>query len=338
MAASDGRPANCRICIRGEVNDLGPEVPRGFVTVLKTGSEPTIDNSKSGRLELAQWLTSRDNPTTARVMVNRIWHHLFGGGIVETTDTFGQLGERPTHPELLDNLAIQFMDGGWSVKQTIRSIVLSRTYQLSSDHREANYAVDPGNRLLWRASRRRLDAESLRDALLAASGQLDLARPEASATLELGGGEIGRGLNLRPVLAERKYRSVYLPILRGVVPEMLTVFDVADPNNVVGQREVTTVATQALYMMNSPFVMERAGEAAKRILSQSDMDEAARADLAYRLALSRPASGAERERAIEFVREFQQSLADSKSQSAQEQAWGTLCQTLFASAEFRYVY
>ena len=338
MAASEAKPTNCRICIRGEVNDLGPEVPRGFITVLKTSGDPQINTEKSGRLELARWITSRENPLTARVMVNRIWHHLFGAGIVETVDNFGKLGERPTHPELLDRLALDFMEQGWSVKQAIRSMVLSRTYQLGSEHQEAGYAIDPANRLLWRMSRRRLDAEAMRDAMLVASGQIDLSRPQGSGTLQLGGGEIGRGLDLAPVKAESKHRSIYLPVLRGVVPEMLAVFDLADPNNVVGQREVTTVATQALYMMNSPFVMQRSAEAASRVLQSDDADELARADLAYQLILARPASDTERNRAVAFVQEYRQSLADAKADQSQLDAWTALCQTLFASAEFRYLY
>jgi hypothetical protein len=168
--------------------------------------------TKSGRLELARWLTDSNNPLTARVMVNRIWGHLFGRGIVGTVDNFGRLGERPTHPELLDHLAILFMKSGWDMKATIKSVMLSRAYGLSTEHGNANYTADPENRLIWRSSRRRLDAESIRDAILSVSGQLDLSRPTTSPTAKLSG-EIGRQLTAGSIQGSPNHRSVYLPVL-----------------------------------------------------------------------------------------------------------------------------
>jgi hypothetical protein len=326
--------------VRGEVTERGPVVPRGFVTVLKSDHDPKINETTSGRLELAQWMASKDNPLTARVMVNRIWQHLFGNGIVETTDNFGELGEKPTHPELLDRLAIDFINNGWSVKQAIRSIMLSRAYQLGSEHNEKNYQIDPSNQYLWRANRRRLDAEAIRDATLAVSGELDLKRPEGSVALQLGGGEIGRGLSLKPLERVGKVRSIYLPMIRGVMPEMLTVFDAADPSLLVAQREVTTVATQALFMMNSPFVMEQADKLAERLHAQKDLDDAARIDLAYRLALSRGATTAEQSRVADYLKQYRDALKDNakKGTDTELAAWSSFCQTLLASAEFRYVY
>ncbi|HEX5102805.1 MAG TPA: PSD1 and planctomycete cytochrome C domain-containing protein, partial [Pirellulaceae bacterium] len=167
-------PEDCRINIRGEVTDLGDSVPRGYVRVLTFPNSPDVVPEQSGRLQLAMWLTSEKNPLTARVAANRVWYHLFGRGIVSTVDNFGALGEKPTHPELLDYLALKFMQDGWSTKKLIREIMLSRTYQLASDHSEANFAVDPGNTLVWRMNRKRLEAEAIRDSILAVSGNLDL--------------------------------------------------------------------------------------------------------------------------------------------------------------------
>ena len=333
------RVANCRVNIRGEVNDLGPEVPRGFVSVLTTAQSPKVNLQQSGRLQLAVWLTQKQNPLTARVMVNRLWYHLFGRGLVETVDNFGALSEPPTHPELLDYLAIRFMDNGWSVKKTIKEIMLSRTYQLSSDHDDANYAADPDNKLQWRMSRRRLDAEAIRDAILAISGQLDLKRPPGSLTQEISGGEIGRQARTEALKKPVTFRSAYLPLVRGLVPEFLSIFDVADPELVVGQRDVTTVATQALYMMNSPLVREQSQHAARRILADQAATDDARIDLAFRLAFGRMPQEAERQSAHAFLRDFEQSVESSKPLDEKRRAaWAGLCHSLFASAEFRYVY
>jgi mono/diheme cytochrome c family protein/cytochrome c553 len=340
MAVREGDSiSNCRVNIRGEVNDLGPEVPRGFVSVLTTAQSPRVDQGTSGRLQLAVWLAQKQNPLAARVMVNRIWYHLFGRGIVETIDNFGALSEPPTHPELLDYLAIRFMDNRWSIKTAIKEIMLSRTYQLASDHDDANYAVDPDNKYVWRMSRRRLDAEAIRDAILAVSGKLDLARPQGSLTQEISGGEIGRQARTEALKKPVTFRSAYLPLVRGLVPEFLSIFDVADPELVVGQRDVTTVATQALYMMNSPLVQEQAEHTARRILAEPAANDAARVDLAFRLAFGRLPEDRERQSALTFLRDCEQSLEASKPlEEKRRAAWGGLCQSLFASAEFRYVY
>lgn len=331
MGAREGKPTDVALRIRGEESERGDVVPRGFLSVLQSSITPKIEPDHSGRLELARWLTQKDNPLTARVLANRIWFHLFGTGIVETIDNFGSLGERPSHPELLDALARYVMDHGWSVKQTIREVVLSRAYRLSSDHNDANYAVDPANELVWRMNRRRLDAEIIRDMMLASAGTLDLNRPEGSP-VALRNGEIGRSIDVSTFSRDSHHRSVYLPAVRGQAPEMLGIFDVADSSLVVGQREVTTVATQALYMLNSPFVLEQSDATADRILGYEPSDDARRADLAYRLVLARPATSHEKQRAAEFVRAYG---ADLKQPRA---AWSALCQVLFSSAEFRYAY
>ncbi len=330
MAVRDSaRPAHGQVNIRGEVNDLGPEVPRGYVRVLTYPQSPDVVPAQSGRLQLAMWMTSKHNPLTARVMANRVWFHLFGRGIVETVDNFGALGERPANPELLDYLAVRFVAHDWSVKKLIREVMLSRAYQLSSDHSDANYAADPDNKLVWRMNRRRLEAEVIRDSLLAVSGQLDLARPAGSLTQTITGGEIGRQARTAGLQEPVKFRSAYLPMVRGLVPEFLNLFDVADAELVVGQRDVTTVAPQALYMMNNPLVGEQAKATAERLAGKSDLaDNAARVDYAFRLVLGRPASSDEQAATLAYL----QSCEDAPA------AWMNVCQTLFASAEFRYSY
>jgi hypothetical protein len=309
---------------------------------------PTISKDQSGRLQLANWLTNENNPLTARVMANRVWFHLFGRGLVETIDNFGAMGETPTHPELLDYLAIRFMKEKWSTKKLIREIVLSRTYQLASDHNPANYNSDPENKYLWRMSRRRLEAEAIRDAVLATSGKLNLERPQGSPVMKLTGGELGRQLKGDVLLRENEYRSCYLPMARGVVPEFLNVFDMADPELVTGQRDVTTVATQALYMMNSPVVQELSNATASRILQHSNLkDDGNRIDYAFQLILGRRATADQIGAAQQFLKDFEASQATGqdgrttgslKPEQRRQQAWTTFCHTLYASAEFRYVY
>lgn len=324
-------PANCKLRIRGEPNELGDEVPRGFLTVLKTPGTPKIDPAHSGRLELAQWLVSRDNPLTVRVMANRIWFHLFGAGLVETVDNFGALGGVPSHPELLDHLAAYLMDHGWSVKQTIRAIVLSRTYQLAAAHDESNYAVDPENRLLWRMNRRRLDAEVIRDTALQASGRLDLNRPFGSLAMQQNG-EVGRSIRTSVFQQDLYCRGVYLPAVRNATPEMLGVFDVADSSLVVGERDVTTVATQALYMLNSPFMLDLAAATAERLLADASLDAPARIEQAYRIILARSPKVEETARARAFLGDY------ASAEDPPRVAWAALAQVLFSSAEFRYAY
>jgi cytochrome c553 len=322
-----GRAVSSRVFIKGEVTDQGETVPRGYVTAIWQPEKAAMPGNHSGRLQLANWLTSKKNPLPARVMVNRIWQHLYGTGLVKTVDNFGQLGERPSHPELLDYLAADFMEHGWSVKTAIRKMMLTRAYRLSSEHNDRNYVVDPENRLLWRGGRRRLDAEAIRDAILAISGELDLQRPKSSPLQNLGQGEIGRQLRM-PSSGGSTIRSVYLPVVRQAMPEMMRVFDVADPSLVVGHRDVTTVPTQALFMMNNPFVIQQSAAMARRLFKEKSMDDSARVAYAYQLAVGRKPTQAERDRVLKF-------LNDS---SRDRQAWATFCQTLFASAEFRYLY
>ena len=339
MAVRDAKtPEDCRVCIRGDITTRGEAEPRGFISVLQpTAGRPSIPGHTSGRLELAGWLADERNPLTARVFVNRVWYHLFGAGLVRTVDNFGAAGERPSHPELLDHLAVEFVERGWSVKQLIRTILLSHAYQLGSDHEPDNFARDPDNRLLWRMSRRRLDAEVIRDSILAISGQLDPTPPLGSALNGFDSRKLFRVVT--PVMpavlaAHATKRSIYLATPRSFMPEFLQVFDVADPNMVVGHREVTTVPAQALHLLNSPFVLEQAQQTARRLLTRAAPGTAARADLAYRLILGRPATPGELDVTMAYVRGTG-SLGGAEAEVAD---WAGLCQILFASAEFRYTY
>jgi hypothetical protein len=318
---------DAHIHVRGSVHNLGETVPRGFLQVATAGTAPTIPKDLSGRRELAEWIVSRENPLTARVFVNRVWHWLFGSGIVRTTDNFGTTGERPSHPELLDHLAVTFVADGWSMKQMIRRIVLSRTYRQSSTADASSnpqstsrnpQSADPENRLFGRANRRRLEAECIRDTILHVSGQLNPSRggPTFPASLAADYG-------YQPTA---NCRSVYLPQFRNAMPEILELFDAADPSMVTGRRNVGTVAAQALYLMNHPFVMEQARHAAAKLLGEKLADDAARVTRAYRQTLGREPTAGERQVVARWL----------QARDANE-AWTMLFHALFASAEFRYV-
>ncbi len=333
MAVRDSEnPRDVKLHLRGEIETLGDLVPRGFLEVLRRPDTPEIPAKNSGRLEYAEWISSPENPLTARVMVNRIWQHLFGQGLVRTVDNFGKMGERPSHPELLDFLAIRFVENGWSVKQAIREIVLSHAYRVGSANDPAAFDVDPENRLLWQRNLRRLEVEALRDAMLAASGELDLARPKASAVAQAGNGEIRNQSGRIEETVGDAYRSVYLPVVRSFVPQMLVAFDFAEPSQVIGQRDVTTVSTQALFLLNNEFVIERSDAAARRALSTNVLDENARVALAYEQTLGRRPDTSELAAAGEFLGNL--SPGEDKARQA---AWSAFYQSLFSSAEFRYV-
>jgi hypothetical protein len=318
------RVEDCAICIRGNITNRGAKVPRGFLQVASIGTLPVLPAKESGRRELAAWLANADHPLTARVLVNRVWHYLFGAGLVRTVDNFGTVGERPSHPELLDYLALRFVQDGWSIKKLIRTLVLSRAYQMSSAARPDASAIDPENRLLAHVNRRRLDAECLRDAMLTVGGRLDRTA---------GGPTIKPGTTSEIVYRfDDMRRSVYTPIFRNKLLELFEAFDFGDPNLVNGRRNVSTVATQALYLMNNPFVAEQARHAAQALLDVAGLDDAGRLQRAYRLALGRPPTPRERAVALEFI-------GSSGDRGAEEQrnAWGRLYQALFACIDFRYV-
>ncbi len=323
MGVQEGKTQDSRLYERGEIAHTAKAVPRGFPRVIEFSGK--MPKQQSGRLELAQWLTSREHPLTARVMANRVWRHLFGAGIVRTVDNFGFSGERPSHPELLDHLAIRLVDSGWSVKALIREIVLSRTYRQASTHRADVFDRDPDNRLLWRANKRRLDAEVIRDSMLAVAGVLDPSRRPGSLVAELDGQSvslIGFNTQLPPDLDGSKRRSIYLPVLRDNLPDVLEQFDVANPNLVTGDRDVTNVPLQALYLLNSPFVQDQASALAKRVQLSAD-----RVQCAFDLCFGRPPDAKEIELAKDFFRG--RSTDDLKVLAA-------FCQSLLSSAGFRF--
>jgi hypothetical protein len=303
---------DCHLMTRGRYDRPGPIVPRGFPRLL-AGDDQTPITQGSGRLELARWIASPSNPMTAKVFVNRIWQHHFGDGIVRTPNNFGKLGIPPTHPELLDYLAHRFIDSGWSVKAMHKMIMLSAAYQQSSTADEQTYKADPGNLLFGRMNRQRLEAEPFRDALLAVTGSLD---------------ESMGGLAFRNPMTPR--RTIYLMTIRSDRSNYRTLFDAADPTSIVDKRIDSTVAPQALFLMNDPFVLDRAQALATRLLKQGPTNDRARIESLYELLYSRPAS--ERELAIGLS-----ATRDDEASTPVEAIWQRYCQVLLCANEFVYV-
>ena len=274
-------PINERVAIGGAPENLGEEAPRAFLSILSAG-DPKPFTKGSGRLELAEAIASAENPLTARVMVNRIWQHHFGEGIVRTVSNFGRMGDTPSHPQLLDQLASSFVAGGWSMKKLHREILLSETYQRSAEQNEKNFAADPDNRLLWRANRQRLDAESMRDTLLQLSGELDGAPGAKPLPLD------------QP---ENRKRSIYGFISRRKLDGTLALFDFPNPNLSAEKRIVTATPLQQLYFLNGEFLGARAEALAKKLTGTPEE----RIRQAYRTVFGREATAAELQLGREFV-------------------------------------
>tara|TARA_R110002095_G_scaffold216429_1_gene213709 strand:+ start:86489 stop:89473 length:2985 start_codon:yes stop_codon:yes gene_type:complete len=330
-------PADYRIARRGNIHQLGDKVDRGFLTIASIQEPPEVSPRQSGRLELANWLSQTQNPLTSRVIVNRVWKHLFGNGLVRSVDNFGHLGEQPTHSELLDYLAQQFVSEGWSIKTLIREIMVSRTYQLRSEFNAAQYQQDPGNHYIWRMNRRRLSAESIRDAVLSISGKIDL-KQGGSSVAHYPEQAISPNKNAKLKQNPSEFRrSVYLPIVRGNVPPSLTVFDFPAPEMLVGNRPVTTVPAQALFMMNSPFVVGQAQATAERLLKDSSQTDRERVSQVYLACLGRDATATEQAEALQYIDSLVKSDMNSDKAAARVKAWASYCQILFASTEFRFL-
>jgi len=313
-------PADGKLHIRGAVRRMGDPVPRGFVSVCCHDSDPPeIGDQESGRLQLANWLTNPRHPLTARVYVNRVWRHLFGQGIVTTTDNFGEMGQRPTHPELLDFLANEFVASGWSTKQLIKWMVQTKVYRLAHGIRPEATSIDPENQWLWKANRRRVDVEVLRDSILAISGEIDLTP----------GGRTIRKLSQYDLEYEFNTvrRSVYVPAFRNSMLDVFEVFDFANPNLVTGDRSSSTLPTQALYLMNSPVVIEQARKAALRLLEREISATDQRLEFVYQQVLGREPSQQEAEETLRYLDSFQDEAS----------GWASVYHALFASLEFRYV-
>jgi mono/diheme cytochrome c family protein len=335
-AVADAAPVNAKIHLRGDPKRLGEEVPRHFPAVL--GDQRLPDNcTSSGRLQLAQWLTDRANPLPARVMVNRIWLHHFGKGLVATPNDFGRQGRAPSHPELLDFLATQFMANGWSVKTLHRQILLSHTWQLTSINADENARLDITNELFGRFTRRRLDAESLRDALLYLSGGLEEG---TGAAHPFPPQSSWNWTQHDPFVAayETRRRSVYLMQQRLRKNPYLALFDGADPSSSTGARLPSTTPLQALFLMNGPLAHQVANGFAQRIIAAAP-DEPGRVEAAFQLAFNRPAQDTGQAACAQFLRAYREKLVrlGSSVNQAEEQAWSALARALLSGNEFAFV-
>ena len=314
--------ADAQVHIRGDVHNLGDDVPRGFLQVATYGPTPPISQGESGRVELGQWITSDSNPLTSRVFANRVWGWLIGVGLVRTPDNFGVTGEAPSHPELLDYLAAQLKGNGWSTKQLIREIVLTATYQRVSVPSEELTERDPENRLLGHMNRRRMDAESILDAMLSVSGKLDLS---------MGGPTIKSGTKNDYNYPHQGYRrAVYWPAFRNSLPEIFQVFDYPNPSVVVGRRDVSSTSPQALFMLNNPGVMEYCNLAAERFLAMPEVDDEGRITLISLAVLGREPTPREADISLSYVQQAQ-------SEEERLQNWSRVIQAIFATVDFRYI-
>lgn len=352
MGVAEGRARDIAVLEHGELDKPGAIVPRGFPRVVESSATATIGRG-SGRRELADWIASDSNPLTARVWVNRVWLHLFGAGIVRTPDNFGSSGQRPDHPALLDHLALRFVASGWSTKELVREIVLTHAYRLASTDDARHAQIDPEIVTLWRMPERRLEAEAIRDAMLAAAGVLE-TKPPVGSPVGAVEGQLQREELIAQVQRDRPVRSVYLPILRDHLPGALEVFDAPDAAFVAGDREETNVATQALYLMNDEDVLRIADAFADRLLEIEGGDDQ-RIARAFELAYGRKPSQKEREAVKHFLADFaklsgkenrtpdrrggrrDRPLDRTEAADPRRAAWSAFAQTLFQSAEFRYL-
>lgn len=330
MGLLEGRTRDCPIRIDGDFYKQGPVPARGDFNIAGLGGLRGISPTASGRLQLAEWMVSPDNPLTARVMANRIWLHLFGRGLVPSVDNFGVSGEAPTHPELLDHLAASLQQT-WSIKSLIRQIVLSRTYRQDSTSQLAAQRLDPGNALYWRMNVKRLEMEAVRDAMLQAAGRLSFQRPVGIQVAGTGGkGRWGATRSLLTI--DAPYRTVYLPVLRALMPEMYQTFDFPNPTQIKGQREVTTVAPQALFLMNSDFAARSSQDMAIRLLENPALSDTEGVRSIYLQLLGRPAVDEEVQESMRFL---QQLTPASTSRNSDVYRWSALIQALMISGEFR---
>jgi cytochrome c553 len=316
---AEGQPVDLHVYLRGNPDKEGDLAPRRFLRIV-AGDQPPPFRQGSGRLELARAIVSPSNPLTARVLVNRVWQHHFGKGIVGTPSNFGKLGARPTHPELLDYLATRFIASGWSMKELHREILLSATYQMSCDHDDQNAAVDPANRLLWRMNRQRLDVEAWRDALLAASGELDERVGGPSADL----GDAGN-----------KRRTLYGKVSRHNLDNLLRLFDFPDPNITSDARPVTIVPLQQLFVLNSEFMISRA-RGLVAILAAGDNDDAGRIRKAFVRLYGRPATERDVRLGLAFLHAPEDAEASGTSKTALNR-WQQYAQVLLSANEFTFI-
>ncbi len=331
-AVTEGPTVEQHVFLRGDYHNLGDPVQPSVPGILQVNAPAPSVTSKSGRLELANWIVDARNPLPARVMANRIWQGHFTEGIVRTPDNFGKLGERPSNPELLDYLASTFMDNGWSLKKMHKAIMLSKTYQMSAEYDTAKKEKDPENRLLSRYPRRRLSIEEVRDAFLAMGGDIDLTM---GGTLDPGVGTDGETsstrISMNPEATNR--RSVYLPLRRSNLPTLWMLFDFGDATTPEGKRSPTTVSTQALFVMNSPLVIREARNMATKILAETPKDSK-RIEEAYTRILDRRPTPNEVDSGITYIKSLHTKWPDFD----ELKSWQSFCHALMASNEFIYVY
>ena len=338
MGAIEGKPTDVPLLRRGNHLTPGAVVARRFPVVLAGEKQAPRPKDHSGRLELANWLTDPKHPLTARVMVNRVWRWHFGKGLVRSVDNFGLIGEKPTHPELLDWLASEFARDGWSVKKLHKRVMLTATYQMSSAHDAMAATADPDNRLLWRANGRRLEAEAVRDSLLAVGGMLDrTAGGPALAHVKNRDYLFDHTSKDKTTYASDR-RSVYLPVIRNNLYDVFQLFDAPDAAVPTGDRATTTVPTQALFFLNSELAARAASGLADKLLAASGLDDTGRVRLLFALAYGRPAEDREVKRvtagAAAFEAEF---AAEPDSGKRRRKAWSAVCQTVLASNEFIHI-
>jgi hypothetical protein len=335
-AVAEGTPHDAPVLLRGDPTRQGEVVPRHFLQVLGGQALPR-NYPGSGRLQLADWLANPNNPLTARVMVNRIWQYHFGRGIVATPSDFGRRGKPPTHPELLDYLATRFVESNWSVKAIHRLIMLSRTYQLSSDGPMRNAQIDAGNDWYWKFNRQRLDAESIRDAMLKVSGDLDPAIGVAHPFPPPATWDWTQHKPFNAVY-ETNRRSVYLMVQRSQRHPYLSIFDGSDPNVSTAERTTSITPLQALFMMNSEFVRERSEHWAARVMDATP-DNAHRLNLVLESAFARLPTVEEQQRASAYLDGSPRKLqdADVSPDLLTQESWASLLRTVLASNEFVYI-
>jgi mono/diheme cytochrome c family protein len=341
LGVREGTPTDLKIHLRGDYLTQGEQAPRRIPAAITPAGKVDFPTRQSGRLELARWLTSPLQPLTGRVMVNRVWLGHFGEGLVRSPDNFGRLGEKPTHPELLDWLAGQFTDAAgcnWSLKKLHRMLMLSSTYAMSSGPDPRAAGIDPENRLLWRYSRRRLDAEEVRDAIMAVSGSLD--RAMGGTLLPLKNREyVTSTANRDSTDYNSPRRAVYLPVVRSSLYDLFTAFDFGDPSVLNGQRTATTVAPQALFMMNGSIVLRQTRKLAEGLARAPAAEErAALASLVER-CYGRPAESRELDRLLRFRDRIESATSGDPGEREERRirAWQSVCRVLLAANEFMYV-
>jgi hypothetical protein len=332
------RPADEAIRRSGQFNRKGDTVPRGFLRVVNAGTPMKIDDQDSGRAALGRWLTDETDGAgilSARVLVNRIWFHLMGEGLVRTLDNFGRTGEEPSHPKLLDYLAGRLIESDWSIKSLIREITLSRTFRLSSEHAELEFETDPDNRLYWRAHRRRLEPEVLRDAMLSVAGQLDL-NPMGSSVWYLGDQATAVGANKNRRRTDFSARSLYLPMIRNDLPELFDAFDFTDPHAATGARPRTMAPAQGLFMLNDEMVVELSGKTVRRVCEGISAPEG-KLNALFQAVFNCLPSESEKRVFLRFVETAERSLKADGDPDPNHRAFSLVCQTMFSMSRFQFI-